>query len=379
MLVHSRKLAVASEILINEEDKPLVESLLQAITEGATPKLKVLLITLRVNNGPLDLAVDIDSGLLSRAVVKVNFICWIQGGHRTQMEAVFTAIIQSQDLALKTLVRTSLPYTSAIQEVSPDVMAAAVVKLKGFVQDRSTEDQVVEVLTRLGTTPDSKLRDLKLNFLQPNFSTGPEFNISQISPEILTKALLSIDLDYLGLDNFKFSAEQLIQLLAKIRDSELKLTHLCLEGDNSLSQVPPQLVASAFSRLESVVLNSAESVDLISAEQLSAIFTMLLSQELAGSKLKSLDILFIEEELSTISPDVLVEGIRRLETFELHYSTVTAEQINAILSAVTEGRQGMLKTIKIVISNEDILGTVSQTLLESAQQMKDLLEIELND
>ena len=70
----------------------------------------------------------------------------------------------------------------------------------------------------------------------------------------------------------------------------------------------------------------------------------------------------------------------RLEEFELLYSTLTAEQINAILSAITEGRQGMLKTIKIKMLNEDILGlgTVSQTLLESAKQVNwSGLEVEI--
>ena len=359
MLIHSMRLAVVPQMVIWEFNKPLVESVLQAITEGATPRLKVLLIRLRLNIGSYgtsDNAVDIDAGLLSRAVVKVEW-CWIHGGNLSQMEAVFSAIIQSQDLSLK-----HLKHDPAVQGLSPDVMAAAAVKLEGLSLSQSTEAQVVEVLTRLGTTPDSKTAILEL---------GTEFNISSISPDILIRALLKLDLDILGFSSFEFSHEQLHQLFTKIRDSELKLTHLCLELENSLSQVPPQLVASALSRLESVKLHADNGV---SVEQFSAIFNMLASQELDGSKLKSLNI--EELELSTISPEVLVEGIRRLEEFELLYSTVTAEQINAILTAVTEGRQGMLKTIKIEISNEDILGTVSQTLLERAKQVKDLLEIE---
>ena len=235
-----------------------------------------------------------------------------------------------------------------------------------------------ERLPLVANTEDSKLKVFEFDWLDGD----EQFDISHLSLEILTRALLKLDLDKFDLYMLKFSPEQIISLFIKIRDSNLKITRLSLNYEQDLSQVPPQLMASAFSRLESVELNSAESVGLISAEQLSAIFTMLLSQELAGSKLKSLNFFYFEEGLSTISPDVLVEGIRRLEKFELlyHYSALTAEQINAILSAVTEGRQGMLKTIKIKMLNEDILGleTVSQTLLESAKQVKDLLEIEFD-
>ena len=370
MLIHSSRLAVVPKMVISELNKSLVESLLQAITEGATPRLRVLEITLRVKNGPLDDAVDIDAGLLSRAVAKVEW-CWIHGGNLSQMEAVFSAIIQSQDLALK-----HLRHEPAVQDLSPDVMAAAAVKLEGLALCHSTEAQVAEVLTRLGTTQDSKLRVLKLGSNVDYLELGFEFDISHLSPDILIRSLLKLDLDILGLNRFKFSAEQIFQLFTNIRDSNLKLTHLCLELENSLSQVPPQLVASAFSRLESVELHADNGV---SAEQFSAIFNMLASQELDGSKLKYLDIQFIAEEFSTISPGVLVEGIRRLEEFELFYSILTSEQINAILTAVTEGRQGMLKTIKIKMLNEDILGTVSQTLLESAKQVKGVLEIEFLD
>ena len=66
---------------------------------------------------------------------------------------------------------------------------------------------------------------------------------------------------------------------------------------------------------------------------------------------------------------------------ELHFEDwpVTADQINAILTAVTERREGMLKKIFIRIYNEDIEGDLSQTLLESAKQVKDLLDFEFLD
>ena len=347
------------------QDKPLFESVLQAISEGSTPKLEELRISLRGINLPWDAALDIDAGLLSRAVVKVE-TCVIVGGHSRQQEAIFTAISQSQDLVLKRL------DASHVGAGSPVVIAAAALKLEGLSLDWSTAAQVEEVLTRLGNTEGSKLRELWFGGSASRWF-GEEFDISHLSPEVLVRALLNIDLDEFGLDNFKFSSEQLNLLLSKIRDSDLKLTHLRLDGDNNLSQVPPQLMASAFSRLESVDLGYHNEV---SVEQFSAIFMMLASQELGGSKLRSLTIQDIMA-LQSISPEVLVDAIRRLNKFEVQWSIVTAEQINAILTAVTERREGMLKNIKILISKDDIVGgTVSQSLLQSAKQVNDILEIE---
>ena len=162
-----------------------------------------------------------------------------------------------------------------------------------------------------------------------------------------------------------------------IRDSQLKMTQFSVNDEQDLSHVPPQLMASAFSRLETVHLVDSNHV---SAEQFAAIFSMLASQELGGSKLNNLGIYGYDDlDLSIISPEVLVEAIRRLEKFSLASVALNADQINAILTAVTERRLGLLKSIKIEIYNEDIVGTVSQTLLESAKQVKDLLDIRFFD
>ena len=92
--------------------------------------------------------------------------------------------------------------------------------------------------------------------------------------------------------------------------------------------------------------------------------------------MKSLEISDMRDELSFISPEILVDAMMRLEEFILNYPVLTADQINAILAAVTEGRDGMLKTIKIKMLYQHILGIMSQTLLESAKKVKHL-EVEL--
>ena len=60
-----------------------------------------------------------------------------------------------------------------------------------------------------------------------------------------------------------------------------------------------------------------------------------------------------------------------MEKISFQWVTFTAEQLNAILSMVSEGRQGNLKTI--IIYSPDVQGTVCQELLQAARQVKGLL------
>lgn len=368
MLIHSTKLAVVPRIVIAELDKPLVESVLQAITDGATPRLEELHITLRVDNGHWDNAVDIDPDLLSQAATKVE-TCTIASGYHRQLETILIAIIQSQELPLK---RLNLQYPPD-DPVSPYVLAAAAVKLEGLFLGCCTPTQAEELLLRLAKTEDSKLILFEINSWDGETNESGQFDISHLSPEILSRALVKLDLDTLNLSNrsllawFKFSPEQINSLFIKIRDSHLNMTEFCCD----LSQVPPQLMASAFSRLKSVELFADNHV---STQQLAAIFTMLASQEIGGSKLKTLGI-YGDFDLASISQEVLVEATRRLENLYLDGVALNADQINAILTAVTEKKVGMLKFINIEIYIEDIVGTVS--LLENAKQVKDLLDIKI--
>ena len=159
-LIHSRKLALVTEMKIlsvMHRDQPLVESLLHAISVGATPKMEKLFISL----GPW----NIDASLLSRAVIKVEDCRVKYGSHH--LEAIFTAIIQSQDLAIK---RLTMEFSSA--EVSADVMTAAAVRLEGLYLGRVTPAQVEELLTRLANNQDIKLKVFEFGCFNPGPTTS---------------------------------------------------------------------------------------------------------------------------------------------------------------------------------------------------------------
>ena len=72
--------------------------------------------------------------------------------------------------------------------------------------------------------------------------------------------------------------------------------------------------------------------------------------------------------LTSVTPEILVGGIQRLEQIEFAYSSVTADQANAILSMVSEGRQGRLKYIEIDCPAV-YGGTISPDLLQSAREV----------
>ena len=61
-------------------------------------------------------------------------------------------------------------------------------------------------------------------------------------------------------------------------------------------------------------------------------------------------------------------GIQRLEQIEFAFSSVTADQANAILTMVSEGRQGRLEYIQIYMPVV-YGGTISPDLLQSAREV----------
>ena len=147
----------------------------------------------------------------------------------------------------------------------------------------------------------------------------------------------------------ELSPEQIAALFIKIRDTEdLRVTQLSLD-EVDISQVPQDVLT-----------------------QLVAIFTRLANQP-GDSILKKLE--FGRVDLTSVSPVILVGGIQRLEEMGFFWSDMRAAQVNAILSMVSEGRQGRLKTIKI---KKSVTGTISEDLLQSAREVgAQLLDIQL--
>ena len=136
-----------------------------------------------------------------------------------------------------------------------------------------------------------------------------------------------------------------------------------LHGDaNDISQVPPAVFGEVITRLEDVTVYGSAH---LTSDQLSAIFTMLAGQQPGDFKLKRLR--FVEVDMTAVTPEILVAGIQKLEEIWLHITALRADQVNAVLSMVSEGRQGRLNTIHMYRPN--ITGTICPVLLQSAQEV----------
>ena len=81
---------------------------------------------------------------------------------------------------------------------------------------------------------------------------------------------------------------------------------------------------------------------------------------LGGSKLKKLR--FYLTYLTSVSPEVLVGAIQKLEEVVITHGTMTVEQITAVLTMVKEKQHGRLQRFGIGID----LGSVSPSLVEEA-------------
>ena len=119
-LVSSRRFAIVPELRIGHGSKFLVEAVLKAVCEGTTSKLKSLFIW--------NTQGSTDAALLSRASVKVEkFTLRSEQTSKMQLQFILTAVVESGDLALKTL---DLGYKNNLAGISPEILGGAAMRLE---------------------------------------------------------------------------------------------------------------------------------------------------------------------------------------------------------------------------------------------------------
>ena len=323
----SKKLAEVTEMEIDGASN-LVERILWAVIEGETTNLKTLI----VNLGEGEVSTDV----LSQAALKVeNFS--ITGGLPSQVQAILTAVSESDDLplTLKNLDLLGYGRVSGIP-VNPRTLVNAVCRL--------------ETLTGWGVV-------LSYDQLQATFfrlATDGVGNSSLVVCTVPPPHLQGLDLEgYLRLTNTRVSLFNV-----------------------DLSQLPLDVLTGAISRLEQLEIEEyiseyEDPMSFLTPGQLDAVLTMLAT---GGSKLKELQLGGIN--LSGVSPELLLEAIKNLEKIHIELGTLTVEQLEAILGMVIiEASHGRLQ--KIIIDCPDVLGTVNPVLLEVAKLVDDHLDIYL--
>ena len=167
------------------------------------------------------------------------------------------------DIALKTL------ELSDIAQVSEDILTRAAVKLHTLLVHNPTTTLLEEILTRLATTQDSKLRRLELPF------NGQRKDLTHLHPKIVGDAVVKLENADDLLRLIRLTAEQIVDLMIKIRDTkDLRITMLPLYSHN-ISQVPPGVLAKVITRMEKV----CSIPPVVTPLQLAAIFTSLANQQ----------------------------------------------------------------------------------------------------
>ena len=301
---------------------------------------------------------------LSRAVTRAQ-VCNIYDGKARQLEAILRGVSVVPSLILKTLNLRGQSWSSFQEQetdkVSPDVMARAAVKLNSFSTQFSSEAQVKEIITRLASSEDNKLR--KLN-------CGGLIDFSQLSPETVAKALVKLEttgniIQYDSHDSeFGMTPNQVTHLFNKIKDTEeLKLTELLINHVD-VSNVASDVLAEAVLRLESVKIR-------VKPAQIQSLVTRL--HHGGGSRLKKLHLEFVD--LSAVTTSNLIGAIRMVECVEFHIATFTLEQVTAIGGMVSEGSQGMLERLAIYYTwweNDDMI----DLLQDVAAKPNDILDIQ---
>ena len=86
---------------------------------------------------------------------------------------------------------------------------------------------------------------------------------------------------------------------------------------------------------------------------------LMFSQQEEAGRLKLKDLKIIETDLTSVSPEILVGAIQKLEEVRVYDGVMTAEQITAILNMLKKNQQGRLKDIRIYSRRFD--GSVSAT------------------
>ena len=347
-LIKSRKMALVTEIKIGGATKLVVESVLRAVIEGTTTNLKALYVNLEEGQGSTDAA------LLSRAALKVETFS-ISGEQGSQVQAIITAVTESDVLTLKNL---DLGLGS-LADVSPDILGIAAVKLETLSGGGSVSSaQFEEILTRLAATEESKLEKLEVDVgshLTPD--------LTHMDPDILTSALLKLETDILL--RVRLSPEQTTHLLTKISNTrDLRLTRVNLDD---VSLVPLAVLSGAISRLEKVIFSGSD----LTPVQLEAVFTMLAIQQPGGSKLKRLGFGIGETDLSGLSPELLLGAISRLEGFALYESNLTAEQLEAVFTMLASQQPGGSKLKILGFGETDLSGLSPELLLGAISRLEE--------
>ena len=187
--------------------------------------------------------------LLSKATVRLQRATFYDSNLRAeQVRAVFTGILQTEDLGLE---RLNISLT-CLESVEPVTLSRAVVMLGEVALLNSinlTDQQVTAVFTEIAASPLLRLRKLRLHWL----------DFSSVPPGVFSQALVRLEqVDLYGSFPTETQLGGLFQLIVAARQLRLRRLRLLssVASNPALTAVPPDLLSRALVRLEKAEISS---------------------------------------------------------------------------------------------------------------------------
>lgn len=236
-----------------------------------------------------------------------------------QTRALLAKIIDSEDLKLKTLCLDGSG--NRLAGVPVDILIRAAVKLEHTNIHRFLffPEHVNTLFRTIAESPVMRMKSLDTWVYHKDLSV--------VSPAVLSAALVRLE-EVSRAENL--TQDQLESLFKKIAScDDMKLRRLDIYKRIDLSAVPSDTLAEAVVRLKEVNISGTN----LSPDQVQNIFSSITNCPCLA--LNNLDI--SQNDLSSVSPEILAESISRLDTIHLHVTCLTSTQVNCILNLV--GRQ----------------------------------------
>ena len=165
-----------------------------------------------------------------------------------------------------------------------------------------------------------------------------------------------VDMYCLSLDH----VSSLFQMIAE--SSVMNIKELNLNYEGQIPHIPPELLSQAVTKLERFQSQAAFLDGVLTAPQISAVFSSLSAEK--ENKLKLLNLAY--HNLSLVHTEILVAGISQVEEVNLAGTLLTSEELTGIYRMVADRRCSRLRKMILNRPQSDVI-SISQEIRSKAR------------
>jgi len=302
-----------------EVNSDQVESLLTAVRDEFARDGKVRLKSLNLSHNKLGM---VDSDLMAEAVALLETVKLENSHlHPAHAEKIFNANLSnngSGGLTSLTIGSRFEGWKGAcnLSNINPDLIASGVCSLEtaDFSNTSLTQEQVESIFTVI-KEDNMKTKSFNISFI----------NLSNVDPDLMVCAVSK--LKAIHMSGCELTKEQVNAVFTVIQNRSANIDNIDFSL-NDLSDVSPELMAGAFSRLEVADISDIK----MTKEQAKEVFAALNKE----SKMKSLNI--ADNDLWSVDRDLIVNTANKLE----HLNLLNTEISNPVLNKLLE--QSLVQT-----------------------------------